>query len=261
MQIKKLLKTIKKLRHPLHGCDWDKKQTHESLRTYLLEETYEVINAIEKKSKKHLKEELGDLLLQVVLHSEIASENKQFNFNDVAKAINTKMIRRHPHVFAKSETLTDAELKMQWDSIKEKEKEKEKDNNYNSSIFTNINKNLPALLQALEISQIAKENKFDWKDFHGPLIKIKEEIIEIENELKRKNIKTENIELEIGDLLFSIVNLCRHLDINPEISMIKANNKFKNRFTNMLNQFENKSEFHNKSSKQKESIWQKIKKL
>ena len=99
------------------------------------------------------------------------------------------------------------------------------------------------------------------ESYHGPLKKIKEEIIEIENELKRKNIKAENIELEIGDLLFSIVNLCRHLDINPEISMIKANNKFINRFRNMLNHFENKSEFLKKSSKQKESIWKKIKKL
>ena len=257
MQIKKLLKIIKKLRHPLHGCNWDKKQTHESLKPYLLEETYEVINAIENKSNENLKEELGDLLLQIVLHSEIASENKQFNFNDVAKTINRKMIRRHPHVFTKKKILSDAELKIQWNSIKEKEK----GSNYDPNIFAHINKNLPALLQALEISQIAKENKFDWKNYHGPLKKIKEEIIEIENELKRKNIKAENIELEIGDLLFSIVNLCRHLDINPEISMIKANNKFINRFRNMLNHFENKSEFLKKSSKQKESIWKKIKKL
>ena len=257
MKIEKLIETIKKLRHPLRGCDWDKKQTHKTLMKYVIEEAYEVVDAIDEVSEANLKEELGDLLLQIVLHSEIASENKNFNFDDVVVEINNKMIRRHPHVFKNKKILNDEELKNQWELIKKKEKDK----NYNNTYFPKINKTQSALLQALEISKVAKKYNFDWENYDGPLNKMQEEILEIQNELKKRNKKLQNIELEIGDLLFSIVNLCKHLEINPEIAMIKANNKFIKRFKSMINQFKNKQDFIKSSMKKKNQSWKKIKKL
>ena len=257
MEIEKLIETIKKLRHPLHGCNWDKKQTHKTLMKYVIEEAYEVVDAIDEESDKNLKEELGDLLLQIVLHSEIASENKKFNFEDVVIEINKKIIRRHPHVFKNKKKLNYEELKNQWELIKKKEKDK----NYKNTYFSKINKSQSALLQALEISEVAKKHNFDWENYAGPLNKMQEEILEIQNELKKRNKVLQNIELEIGDLLFSIVNLCKHLEINPEIAMIKANNKFIKRFESMVNQFKNKQDFIKSSIKKKDQSWKKIKKL
>ena len=253
----KLLKTIKKLRHPLHGCNWDKKQTHKSLMPYVIEEAYEVIEAIDEKSTEKLKEELGDLLLQVVIHSVIAEENKKFNLNDVINKINKKMINRHPHVFKKNKNITEKELKLQWEEIKSKEKSKSDDNN----TFPSINKSQSSLLQAIEISKKAKNLNFDWKNYKGPLNKIKEELDEVNIEIKKRKKNKLNIENEIGDLLFSIVNLCRHFKINPEIAMFRANKKFIKRFSHMLSMYNNKEEFKDSSLKQKEKSWKKAKKL
>ena len=248
----KLIKTIKKLRDPLHGCDWDKKQTHKSLMPYVIEEAYEVIEAINENSTSKLKEELGDLLLQIVIHAVIADENKKFNLNDVINSINKKMINRHPHVFKKKENLTEKELNLQWEKLK--------NNENNNNTFPKISISQSSLIQALKISKKAKELKFDWETYKGPLSKTKEELDEVNEELNKKKINKNNLENEIGDLLFSIVNLCRHMNIDPEIAMFKANKKFIKRFNHMLKMYNNKTEFKNTSLKQKEKSWKKAKK-
>ena len=256
MTIEKLKKTVKKLRHPKDGCTWDKKQTHKSLMPYIIEEAYEAVEAIQKKSPTAIKEELGDLLLQIVLHSQIAEENSDFTLNEVIEDINLKMIRRHPHVFQNKKKLNQQELNEQWDVLKANEK----DNKPNTP-FSTILKGSPALLQALEISKEAKKLGFDWNNYKGPLNKIGEELKEIKEEINKDNINIENLEIEIGDLLFSIANLCRHMKINPEIAAIKSNTKFINRFKYMLKQFKNNKDFIDSSAKQKEIQWKNAKKL
>ena len=254
---KKLEEVIKKLRNPNGGCPWDIKQTSTSLLPYLIEEAYEVVDAIKNKDTNEIKEELGDLLLQILLHSTIQEENNAFNLQDVIDILCEKLIRRHPHVFKTKKKLTNKELKEQWEKIKKKEgKIKDEDNP-----FYKINKSQPSLLQALDISMVSKGLKFDWDDYKGPLDKVKEELNEVIEEKEKDNSNQLNIEEEIGDLLFSIVNLSRHLKINPEIALINANNKFIKRFNLMLQQYDNKEEFIKTELKSKEKSWQKIKKL
>lgn len=254
---KKLEEVIKKLRNPNGGCPWDINQTSTSLLPYLIEEAYEVVDAIKNKDTDDIKEELGDLLLQILLHATIQEENNAFNLQDVIDILCEKLIRRHPHVFKTKKKLTNKELKEQWEKIKIKEgKIKDEDNP-----FYKINKSQPSLLQALDISMISKDLKFDWDDYKGPLDKVKEELNEVIEEKEKDNSNQLNIEEEIGDLLFSIVNLSRHLKINPEIALINANNKFIKRFNLMLQQYDNKEEFIKTELKSKEKSWQKIKKL
>ena len=254
---KKLEEVIKKLRNPNEGCPWDRNQTSTSLLPYLIEEAYEVVDAIKNKDTNDIKEELGDLLLQILLHATIQEENNAFNLQDVIDILCEKLIRRHPHVFKTKKKLTNKELKEQWEKIKIKEgKIKDEDNP-----FYKINKSQPALLQALDISMVSKDLKFDWDDYKGPLDKVKEELNEVIEEKEKDNSNQLNIEEEIGDLLFSIVNLSRHLKINPEIALINANNKFIKRFNLMLQQYDNKEEFIKTELKSKEKSWQKIKKL
>mgnify|MGYP003951514117 CR=1 FL=1 len=257
MSINKLRKTIKKLRHPVDGCPWDKKQTHKSLMPYIIEEAYETVDAIQKGSKTAIREELGDLLLQIVLNSQIAEENNNFTLDDVINEINQKMIRRHPHVFKNKEKLKLKELNEQWDILKANEK----DNKKNNTPFSYILKANPALLQALEITKEAKKLGFDWKNYEGPLKKMEEELEEIKEEINQDIINKENLEIEIGDLIFSIVNLCRHMKINPEVAVIKSNTKFIKRFKYMIKQFKNIKKFTDSSTLQKEIQWKNAKKL
>ena len=255
MKIKKVNKIITKLRDPKEGCPWDKRQTHTSLLPYLIEETYELIDAI--KNKGDIKEELGDLLLQILLHSKIEEEKGKFNIMDVIDTLSQKLIRRHPHVFENKKHLSDKELKDQWEKIKIKEG---KINNSNNP-FYNLNKSKTSLLKALEISKISQKLNFDWNDYKGALNKVKEEINEVIEAKEETNSNLVKIEDEIGDLLFSIVNLSRHLNINPEIALENANKKFMKRFTLMLQNFDNKEQFIKSSNKTKENVWKKIKKL
>jgi len=255
--IKKLEEIIEKLRDPSKGCPWDIKQTHETLVPYLLEEAYELINAINSKDSNDIKEELGDLLLQILLHTSIQEEKGSFKLQDVIDILFKKLVRRHPNVFINKIKLTDKELKQQWKDIKIKEGKINKQGNP----FYSLNKAEPALMQALQISLISKELKFDWDDYKGPLNKVKEELCEVIEEKEKNNIDQLKIEEEIGDLLFSVVNLSRHLKINPEIALIKANNKFIKRFNLMIKQFDNIKEFMQSKIKLKEKTWKKIKKL
>lgn len=253
-EIDELIKIVKKLREPNEGCEWDIKQDNTSLLPYLLEETYEVIEAIKKNTDDELKEELGDLLLQIILHSEIASENKKFQIKDVIKDLNDKLIRRHPHVFKKKEKLTELELEEQWKDIKRKEGKKIDINDP----FSLLNKSEPIILQALSIGKISKEIKFDWDNYEGPVAKIEEELKEVIAEKKYNN--SEKLEEEIGDLIFSVIQLARHLNINPEIALMQSNKKFIKRINLMLKSYINKEDFIKSDNVIKEQKWNKIKK-
>ena len=255
MKTKKIEKIISKLRDPIDGCPWDIKQTHITLLPYLIEETYELIDAI--KNKGDIKDELGDLLLQILLHSKIEEEKGNFNIDDVIEALSKKIIRRHPHVFKNKKKLSDNELVKQWKLIKAKEGKKDN----RSDPFQAINKSKTPILKALEISNISKELKFDWNNYKGPLKKVKEEINEVVEEKEKTNANIKKIEEEIGDLMFSVINLARHLDVNPEIALDNANNKFMTRFNLMLQEFDNKEKFTKASNKKKEIVWKKIKNL
>ena len=240
-----------------NGCNWDKKQTHESLIPYLLEESYEVVDALEKRDKENLKEELGDLLFQIVFHSKLASESKEFEMKDVALGITQKLIRRHPHVFSEKEDLHPDEVIANWARIKEKEKSSK-----NRKLLEDIPISFPALQRAKKIQEKVSSVGFDWEDAQGVLEKVDEELKELKEEIFQNSKNNLKIEEEFGDLLFSMVNLSRFLKINPETALRKANQKFENRF-----QFVEESaikegkNLQNMSKDEMEILWQKSKKI
>ncbi|KON78914.1 nucleoside triphosphate hydrolase [Leptospira kirschneri serovar Mozdok] len=208
-----------------NGCPWDKEQDHQTMVPYLIEESQEVIEAILKKDDDLLKEELGDLLFQVVFHARLAEERHSFNLGDIAKGISDKLIFRHPHVFKPEEfTLsTSQEVLENWEKIKDKEKK-------NSSIFSNVPENFSSLLKAEKYQKKAAKVGFDWNDISDVQKKVKEEMEEFLTELNRSKNNQIRIEEEFGDLLFSLVNFGRHLGISSESALTKANVKFKKRF-------------------------------
>lgn len=218
-----LYKIMKRLRDK-DGCPWDLKQTHDSLRQYIIEEAYEVVDAIDNEDFDSLVEELGDLLLQIVFHSVIADEEGYFNFNDVTTSICNKMITRHPHVFGDLSLNNEEEVLTNWTEIKDKEKNI---NSYTERI-TSIPRNFPALKRSYKIQKKAAEVGFDWPDINGAIRKFEEEFNELIEEIKDNNLL--KMEEELGDLIFAIVNIARFIDIDPEIALNKTSNKFINRF-------------------------------
>ncbi|MEO2069099.1 MAG: nucleoside triphosphate pyrophosphohydrolase [Desulfurobacteriaceae bacterium] len=248
-----LLKIMETLRSP-NGCPWDREQTHESLVPYLIEETYETIDAIRDKNYENLKEELGDLLLQIVFHSQIAKENKAFSIEDVVDGIAKKLISRHPHVFGNRNDIKDAQdVLREWDKLKEKEGKKRE------SLMDGIPKSLPSLERAYKLQKRAAKVGFDWESFSGIKEKLIEELSEIGEALKSKN--KEKVEEEVGDLLFMAVNLARFLGVHPELALSKANEKFEKRFRKM-EEFAKKEgkELKDLSISDLELLWQKAKK-
>ena len=219
-EINNLLQTFKKLRDPSQGCPWDKEQDFKSIASCSIEEAYEVADAIEREDFNDLKEELGDLFFQIIFHSGMAEEKKLFNFEEVVKELNDKLIRRHPHVFDKKQEMSASESLEIWE--KEKKKEREKKNLI--SLMDDIPKNLPSLTRAKKIQKRAKSVGFDWQNENDVIRKIDEEI----DELKRAKVsqKKEDISEEIGDLFFTLVNLSRHYNLEPEDIIRKANLKF-----------------------------------
>ena len=209
-----LIKIVKKLRAP-DGCDWDREQTHKSLIPYLLEETHEVIESIEDNDYDALKEELGDLMLHVIFQVDLASDKNKFSVDDVLDGINKKLVNRHLHIFSKDKN----QKKENWETTKKKEKKRD-------SVLDGVPKSLPALLQSRRIQEKAASVGFDWDNNKKVLDKVDEEIIE----LKEAIIKKDGIDEEFGDVLFSLVNLSRHLDIDPESSLKKSTIKFIKRF-------------------------------
>ncbi len=253
-EINELLSIMNKLRNKKNGCPWDLKQSHKSLKPYLLEEAYEVIDAIEEEDDENLKKELGDLLLQIVFHSQLAKEENRFNFEDVAKAISDKLIIRHPHIFDENfanKDISAEEVKKNWELLK-KEKEGKK------RILDGIPKNFNALLRSLRIQEKVASVGFEWPDYNGTLEKLKEEIEELTQGIKNKDI--ENIEEEIGDVFFVLVNLSKRFNINPEDALQKSSNKFIKRFNYIEEKVESCGEkVQDKSLEELDIIWDEAK--
>tara|TARA_B100000953_G_scaffold205658_1_gene169631 strand:- start:26 stop:799 length:774 start_codon:yes stop_codon:yes gene_type:complete len=249
-KLEDLIQILKNLRSP-DGCDWDKKQTHESLIPYLLEETYEVIEAIKTNDYKLLKEELGDLLLHIIFQAELASEKEKFNIYDSIQNINDKLIKRHPHIFDnQSDNSWGPE---NWESAKQKEKNRK-------SILDGVPKALPALTKARRIQEKAATVDFDWTTIKQVYNKIDEELSELREAVNQK--QSTHIEDELGDVLFTIVNLSRHININPEIALDKSIDKFTDRF-HKLEQYmkENELDFKEQSIEKLDKLWNKIKRI
>jgi MazG family protein len=228
-----------RLRAP-NGCPWDREQTHDSLRTYLVEETYEVLDALEGGDARKFADELGDLLLQIVFHSELAAEAGKFDIADVIEQIYTKMVRRHPHVFGKVRAETSAQVLKNWEQLKAEERVKDdraKNNNAQapaaSSILDAVPRGVPALLEAHQLTRRAANVGFDWADVKGIFDKLAEETAELKQLLASRDARPEEVEEEVGDLLFVGVNLARFLGLDAEIALKKANRKFARRFREM----------------------------
>ena len=250
-QCAKLIEIMQKLRGE-EGCPWDKEQTHESLRQYLLEETYEVLELIDEKRYNEMQNELGDLLLQVIFQSQIASEHGRFTIKDVIENINQKLIHRHPNVFGDTQIRSAEEQTVNWEKMKKKE-------NADRSVIAGVPKELPELLRAHRIQAKATTVGFDWKEVKPVWEKVKEELKELELAIDKKH--PEDIENEFGDLLFTMVNLSRFIKVNPEDALRKSINKFSTRFKKMEQEIKksNKS-FSHMSLDEMDQIWEKIKK-
>ena len=225
--IEKLLQVIQQLRDPQTGCPWDQQQTFASIAPYTIEEAYEVADAIEREDLSALRDELGDLLFQVVFHARMAEEAGHFDFDDVAAGITDKMRRRHPHVFGDDEERAAGQVSGSWERIKADERAGTAD----QSALAGVAKALPALKRAQKLGKRASAVGFDWPDRQGVRDKIREELDELEEAVGTRSF--DNIEEEFGDFLFAVVNLARHLEIDPEKALTAGNYKFERRFRNM----------------------------
>ena len=257
-ELDKLLNIMSHLRDPNNGCPWDIKQTFKSIAPYTIEEAYEVNQSIQDEDYHELKDELGDLLLQVVFLSQIAKEKHLFKFGDVVKSINKKLIRRHPHIFEKNTNIkTPDDVKNQWDRIKEQEK-KEKTKNINT--LSKITKNLPSIIKSQKIQEEVSKDGFDFKNVNDCILKLQEEIQEFKEALKT-NDKQKCLD-EGGDVLFSSINILRKAGINSQEALEYANNKFTKRYnySEMLARKENEN-FAEISLEKKHKYWLKSKKI
>jgi len=217
----RLKEIIARLRGP-DGCPWDKKQTHTSLRPYLIEESYEVLQALDEGSPQKLCEELGDLLLQIMLHAQMASEEGQFDIDDVVRGIGDKLIRRHPHVFGNQKAEDAAELELNWETLKQEEREK------GQSLLSSVPGEMPALSYSQSIQRRVAGVGFDWEKVDDILDKLTEEVAEIRQAADHREMSD-----EFGDLLFTLVNIARRLDIDLETALRSANQRFFRRFSYM----------------------------
>jgi tetrapyrrole methylase family protein/MazG family protein len=263
----KLVNVQARLRAP-NGCPWDREQTHQSLRTYLIEEAYEVLEALESGSDAKFAEEMGDLLLQIVFHSQIASEEGRFTVAEVIREIHDKMIRRHPHVFGKTRAKDSAEVLRNWEQIKAEER-RSSDNKDDSktgdnvpkevSLLDGVSRALPATLEGFQLTRKASRIGFDWGDAGGVFQKMQEETEELKKAFEEQDhLKMEE---ELGDLLFAAVNLSRFLKIDPEIALKKANAKFSRRFRAMEELARrNGRDFQDLPREQMEAFWDDAKK-
>lgn len=251
------------LRSP-EGCPWDREQNHLSVVPHLLEETYEVVEALESQNDSSIREELGDLLFQITFHAQLAKERGSFDFEDIAKAVFDKLVYRHPHVYGeKQKTLTGKDVLLQWDELKAKEKTKTKE----TSILDSVPRTLPAIQRSEKIqSKVAKQG-FDWPTVLGVFEKFQEEIKELETELKeygslseRKLPYRDAVEDELGDLFFLLVNLSRKLSIDPETCLRRANQKFETRFRMLEEIVKNRNKtLEEHSLFELETIWTEVK--
>jgi tetrapyrrole methylase family protein/MazG family protein len=272
----KLVNVQARLRAP-DGCPWDREQTHQTLRTYLIEEAYEVLDALESGNSAKFSEELGDLLLQIVFHSQIAREEGRFTISDVVREIHDKMVRRHPHVFGEKRARDSAEVLRNWEQLKAEERKQQKmeegQGQTNSpSLLDGISRALPATLEGFQLTRRAARIGFDWESAQGVLDKVREETAELERLLADEGQRSPSAaapsaeqdlalrEEEVGDLLFAAVNLARFLHIDPEIALKRANQKFANRFRTMECRAAKSGEGLAKTPRgQMEALWNEVK--
>lgn len=252
--LESLIKIMAKLRSK-QGCPWDQEQTHQSLIKYLIEESYEVIDAIKQENPQLLADELGDLLLQIVFHAQIAIENEQFGMEEVIHAICKKMIRRHPHVFSNTQVNNVEDVLTNWEEIKQQEKL----NQDRNSALDGIPNYLPALMRAEKIQNKTKRIGFDWDNIQGTLDKLNEEINEFQTAIVDSN--QDDMKEELGDLLFTIVTIARHLNIDPESALTRSNDKFIKRFHYIETQAHNqKRSLYSMSLTEMNQLWKAEKK-
>jgi tetrapyrrole methylase family protein/MazG family protein/ATP diphosphatase len=226
MSIQRLLTLMQRLRDPERGCPWDLEQSFETIAPYTVEEAYEVADAIERRDLDDLRDELGDLLFQVVFHSQLAREQNAFSFDDVVNAICDKMERRHPHVFGDASVANAAEQTIAWEEHKRRERNQA---GAQGSVLDDVPKNLPALTRAAKLGKRAGQVGFEWPDVTGALDKIEEEVGELRSAIESGADEAATAG-ELGDLLFSVTNVCRHLGVNPEEALRGTNAKFARRF-------------------------------
>ncbi len=254
-QIERAIAIMARLRAP-GGCPWDAEQTHDSIVTSLIEECYECIDALQAHDWPHLREELGDVLLQVLFHAQLASENpaEGFDVYDVARELSEKLVRRHPHVFADSTVKDTSGVLDQWDRIKRREHDIE-DRPY----LQDCGKGLPSLLRAAKITKKVAKVGFDWPDDAGVVAKIREELAEVEAALPLPDEAPE-LQEELGDLLFTVVNLCRRRGVDPELALTSANRKFETRFNALERHLKGQGlTLHEASAEEMENAWQVVK--
>jgi tetrapyrrole methylase family protein / MazG family protein len=254
-KFEKLVEVMSRLRAP-GGCPWDRKQTFDTLKSYLLEETYEVLDAIDARDWYSLAEELGDLLLQPVFLAEIAAEQGLFTVSDSLDTINEKLVRRHPHVFGNAVAETADDVKQHWDEIKKLEKTGQATSGY-ESVLDGVPRNLPALVEADKISHKAASLGFEWPDISGVVEKLQEEAAELAR--ARQSGDEQHIHDEIGDMLFTVVNLARFLKVDPEQALRKTNMRFRKRFAHVEKELRTAS--IEVSLERMEELWQEAKRL
>ena len=275
-QMTRLLEVMSALRDPDNGCPWDLKQDYKSLVPYTLEEAYEVAEAIELGDMDEVKKELGDLLFQVVFYAQLAREEGVFEFDDIAAAIADKMVSRHPHVFSDHQYENEEVFLKAWEQQKELEKSSSRSSlteQKSVSLMDGISKVLPAMTRAVKIQKKASHIGFDWEQAEDVLPKITEELDEFETALKdykeqhnqteySETSHAERVEEEIGDILFSCVNLARKLKIDPEKALCLSNHKFSQRFKKLEQHFQSdRQQMEDASLEQLETVWQSVKKL
>jgi ATP diphosphatase len=239
--IRRLIDIMAALRDPISGCPWDVQQTFASIAPFTIEEAYEVADAIERGATEDLREELGDLLLQVVFHARMAEEAGLFDLGGVVEAITAKLVRRHPHVFGDAEALNSDDVKALWGRIKAEEKHARRASEAKnrrhaaakSGALEGVPLALPALSRAMKLQEKAGKVGFDWNDVRAVLEKIREEIVEVEAEIAEGSAQA--LSSEVGDMLFAAVNLARHLKVDPEAALRQANAKFERRFAHIEN--------------------------
>ena len=248
-QMERLLRIMARLRDPERGCEWDTAQTFDTIAPYTIEEAYEVADAIERKDMAELRSELGDLLLQVVFHSQMAAEADEFTFEDVARAISDKMERRHPHIFGEE---TGEMTTQRWEDLKAAER----DDAGSSSALDGVAKALPALMRSDKLQKRAARVGFQWHDLKGPKEKLEEELEELETASDEERL------MEAGDVLFVAVNIVRRYDVDPEAALKASNSKFERRFRQMESlALADGKDFAALSLDEQEAYWQKVKLL
>ena len=266
--INKLKWIMSALRDPKTGCPWDIKQDFASIVKCTIEEAYEVADAIESEDFTELEKELGDLLFQVIFYSQLGEEKKLFDFDSVVAAICEKLIRRHPHVFGEANLTSDEEIKANWENEKIKERQLKSDAQQGDSnehvplsILADIPKNLPALTQAAKIQKRCSHVGFDWHEIDNVFDKVAEEVDEVKTEINHfKNKEPDALAEELGDLMFAVVNLCRHAKQDPETILRQANRKFSKRFAGVEQSVERSGySFEQHSLAELEDYWQQVK--